>query len=99
MNHPKDRSKVEIASGAAIRAFQTAVRREKLRTDEVKQGKGRVLPQGARPAASRTSAALRDGCGGNGSGWLRDFWDEGSSQERSPGRGSSSVSQGGTAAR
>lgn len=45
MNHPKDSSKVEIASGTAIRTFPTTVWRQRLRTDEVKQGKGRVHPQ------------------------------------------------------
>lgn len=87
MNHPEDRSKLEIASGAPIRAFQTTVCRQKLRMNEVKQGKGWVHPQGLRPAASHTSAALQDGCSGKG------FWvalgfsieGEGSSQARSPG--------------
>lgn len=53
MNHPEDRSKLEIASGAAIRAFQTTVWRQKLQMDQVKEGKGRAGP---RPAASHTSA-------------------------------------------
>lgn len=68
MNHPEDRSKLESASGTAIRAFQTAVWRQKLQTGEVKQRKGWVHPQGARPAAPHTSAALQDGCSRKG------FW-------------------------
>lgn len=52
MNHPEDRSKLEIASGAAIRAFQTTLRRQKLQMDQVKEGKGQAGP---RPAASHTS--------------------------------------------
>ena len=87
MNHPKDRSKLEIASGAAIRAFQTTVWRQKLQTDEVKEGKGWERPQGTRPAASHTSAALQDGCSGK-SFWVASGFSiegEGSRQARSPG--------------
>lgn len=48
MNHPQDGSKLEIASGTAIRAFRTAVVwRQKLQTDEVKLGKGWLHPRGA----------------------------------------------------
>lgn len=64
MNHPEDRSKLEVASGAAIRASRTTVWRQELQRDGVKQGEGWVLPQGMRDAL-HTPAAL---------GWLQGDW-------------------------
>lgn len=49
MNHPEDRSKLQIASGAAMGAFETTVRRQKLQGREVRErttGSGRGGPGG-----------------------------------------------------
>lgn len=59
MNHPEDRSKLEVAAGAANRALRTTVWRQELQTEEVKQGEDGRLPQGMQDALHTPAAPGR----------------------------------------
>lgn len=57
MNHPQERRKLEGAAGAAIRDVQSAVWRQKLQRDEVKEGRdGCDGQRGTRPRGTAGKA-------------------------------------------
>lgn len=71
VNHPEQRRKVEGAAGAALRDVQTAVWRQKLQRDEVKEGRGWVRwpergRRGTRPRGTVSKAPGGPGDFGQG---------------------------------